>query len=89
MIGMRFCCILVALSFTLTVLDYEYKEDIDSYLADLKETKVKNLQELVDWNLAHAEEALPAGTWTMSTCEEKETLIINQNIPVKSSSRTP
>ena len=35
---------------------------MDAYLGSLKESKVKSLQELVDWNSAHAEEALTAGT---------------------------
>lgn len=43
----------------------DLKENMDNYLGSLKEGKVKSLQELVDWNSAHAEEALTKG---MSTC---------------------
>ena len=34
---------------------------MDRYLGRLKEGKVKSLQELVDWNSAHEEEALTKG----------------------------
>ncbi len=34
---------------------------MDNYLSNLKESKVKSLQELVDWNKAHAKEALTEG----------------------------
>ena len=37
------------------------KDDLDNYLATLKESKVKSLQELVDWNHVHAQEALTEG----------------------------
>ena len=42
----------------------DLKGDMDNYLGNLKESKVKSLQELVDWNFAHAEEALTAGMST-------------------------
>ena len=35
---------------------------MDDYLSSLKGSKVKTLQELVDWNTAHADEALTKGT---------------------------
>ena len=34
---------------------------MDNYLGSLKGSKVKSLQELVEWNSAHVEEALTAG----------------------------
>ena len=34
---------------------------MNQYLGNLKETEVRNLQELVDWNKAHAKEALTDG----------------------------
>ena len=37
---------------------------MDGYLGSLKEGKVKSLQELVDWNSAHEEEALTKGITT-------------------------
>lgn len=49
-------------SHELTAADHEYKQDMDDYLGDLQQSNVKTLQELVDWNLEHAEDALPAGT---------------------------
>jgi hypothetical protein len=33
------------------------------YLATLSETNVKSMQELVDWNIKHATEALPSGSF--------------------------
>lgn len=39
----------------------DLKENMDNYLGGLGEGKVKSLQELVDWNFAHAEEALTEG----------------------------
>ena len=39
----------------------DLKENMDHYLGSLKESKVKSLQELVDWNSAHEEEALTIG----------------------------
>lgn len=43
----------------------DLKDNMDNYLGSLKEGKVKCLQELVDWNFAHAEEALTEG---MTAC---------------------
>ena len=40
----------------------DLKADMDNYLGNLKETKVKSLEELVDWNATHAREALTEGT---------------------------
>ncbi|KAL9064147.1 MAG: hypothetical protein Q9161_009057 [Pseudevernia consocians] len=40
------------------LLGVDVKENMDNYLGSLKEGKVKSLRELVDWNSAHAEEAL-------------------------------
>jgi hypothetical protein len=34
---------------------------MNEYLAQLESSNVRSLQGLVDWNLSHAEEALPAG----------------------------
>ena len=34
---------------------------MDNYLGSLKESKVRSLQELVEWNAAHAKEALTEG----------------------------
>ena len=34
---------------------------MDKYFSSLKETKVRSLQELVDWNNAHSQEALTEG----------------------------
>ncbi|KAL8823961.1 MAG: hypothetical protein Q9191_005407 [Dirinaria sp. TL-2023a] len=36
----------------------DLKHNMDNYLGSLRTSKVKSLQELVDWNSAHAEEAL-------------------------------
>lgn len=41
-----------------TLMSADLKDNMDNYLGSLKEGKVKCLQELVDWNFAHAEEAL-------------------------------
>ncbi|KAG6989772.1 amidase [Physcia stellaris] len=46
---------------TETLMVADLKDDLDNYLASLKESKVKSLQELVDWNRAHHQEALTEG----------------------------
>ena len=45
----------------------DLKGDLDNYFSRLKETKVKSLQELVDWNRANADEALTEGIVSPST----------------------
>lgn len=49
------------LSPTLTHSDYEFKRNIDLYLASLKNTSVHSVSELVVWNLAHADLAWDTG----------------------------
>lgn len=41
-----------------TLMTADLKENMDNYLGSLQTSKVKSLQELVDWNSVHAEEAL-------------------------------
>ncbi len=46
---------------------------MDNYLGSLKNSEVKSLQDLVDWNSAHAEVALTEGTFI----REKAYLLAN------------
>lgn len=39
----------------------DLKQGMDHYLGSLKNSKVKSLKELVEWNRDHAEEALTKG----------------------------
>ncbi|KAL8958892.1 MAG: hypothetical protein Q9193_004134 [Seirophora villosa] len=41
-----------------TLMAADLKGDMDKYLGNLRQSKVKSLQELVEWNKEHAEEAL-------------------------------
>ncbi|MCJ1349375.1 hypothetical protein MMC31_007615 [Peltigera leucophlebia] len=43
---------------TQTLMVADLKGDMDTYLGSLKQSKVKSLRELVEWNKTHAEEAL-------------------------------
>lgn len=53
------------------VLTYEFKADMNAYLSSLGEnTKVKNLKDIIDFNNAHAEEALKYGQTILVQCEK-------------------
>ena len=43
----------------LTVLSWEFKQDLNAYLAQRKHPQVQSLQGLIDWNIAHAQQELP------------------------------
>lgn len=45
----------------LTIADVELPGDVEVYLKNLTSSNVRSLQELVDWNIAHSEDALPPG----------------------------
>ncbi|KAF2094314.1 amidase family protein [Rhizodiscina lignyota] len=43
------------------LLTYDFKRDLENYFAELKESKVKSLEELVKFNEDHREQELPPG----------------------------
>ncbi len=43
----------------MTVLQFEFKADLNTYLAELTETPVHSLADIIEFNNAHAEEELP------------------------------
>lgn len=49
--------------------------DMDEYLSGLKTSRVRSLQELVDWNVEHAEVALTAG---LSPFPDRESALAEQ-----------
>jgi hypothetical protein len=49
----------------LTISDVEFLNDINEYLSQLEASTVHSLQELVDWNSEHAEQALPDGQFIL------------------------
>lgn len=63
--------------------DAEFAGDMDKYLATLTISNVRNLQELVDWNIEHASEALPPGKSDSNLHQYYLFLTQVQSIPVK------
>lgn len=42
-----------------TVLLYEFKHDLNAYLADLQESSVRTLEDVIEFNIAHADIEMP------------------------------
>ena len=58
-----------------TVLLFEFKADLNSYLAELASSPVRTLEEIMAFNLAHAEEELPYfGQEILEKAQETTTL---------------
>ena len=59
----------------LTVLLFEFKADLNTYLAELTETPVHSLADIIEFNNAHAEEELPYfGQETLLKAQDTTTL---------------
>ncbi len=43
------------------MIDADFKKDLEDYLGSLKRSHVRTLKELIDWNIAHKDIALPEG----------------------------
>lgn len=48
------------ISFKLTFSVADTKRELNAYLEDLKESEVRSLAEIIDYNLKHAEKELPS-----------------------------
>ena len=47
--------------FRLTVIVADLENGMKKYLSGLENSNVKSLKEIVEWNMQHADEALPLG----------------------------
>ena len=45
----------------LFLIGVDFKADMNHYLGSLKSSNVRSLKELVDWNIAHTDIAVPEG----------------------------